>query len=95
MTKIAKPDKNTLVHDCWMKGMRAETAAQYLQLSYKYVKIRYADFIYFAEKLKGNNKEERIIQIRAIERELFQLIEKNPKDKKINDLAYTYRTFLI
>ena len=67
MTKKSKPDKNTLVHDCWMKGMRPETTAQYLQLSYKYVKIRYADFIFFAEKLKGNNKEERIIQIRAIE----------------------------
>ena len=95
MTKKSKPDKNTLVHDCWMKGMRPETAAQYLQLSYKYVKIRYADFIFFAEKLKGNNKEERIIQIRAIETELFDLIKKNPKDKRIDDLAYTYKTFLI
>ena len=95
MTKKSKPDKNTLVHDCWMKGMRPETTAQHLQLSYKYVKIRYADFIFFAEKLNGNNKEERIIQIRAIERELFTLIEKNPKDKRIDDLAYTYKTFLI
>lgn len=95
MTKISKPDKNQSVHDCFMKGMAPETAAQYLQLSYKYVKIRYADFLLFAEKLKGNDKKERIIQIRAIERELFRLIEKNPKDKKIDELAYTYRTFLI
>lgn len=95
MTKISKPDKNQSVHDCWMKGMAPETAAQYLQLSYKYVKIRYADFILFSEKLKGNDKKERIIQIRAIERELFRLIEKKPKDKRIDELAYTYRTFLI
>ena len=95
MTKISKPNKSQSVYDCWMKGMQPETAAQYLQLSYKYVKIRYADFLLFAEKLKGNDKKERIIQIRAIERELFRLIEKNPKDKKIDELAYTYRTFLI
>jgi len=95
MTKISKPDKNTLVHDCWMKGMRPETAAQLLQMQYKFVKNKYEDFILFSEKLKGNDKKERIIQIRAIERELFRLIEKNPKDKKIDELAYTYRTFLI
>jgi hypothetical protein len=95
MTKKSKPNKSQEVHDCWMKGMRPEATAQHLQLSYKYVKIRYADFIFFAEKLNGNNKEERIIQIRAIERELFTLIEKNPKDKRIDDLAYTYKTFLI
>ena len=95
MTKKSKPNKSQEVHDCYMKGMRPETTAQYLELSYKYVKIRYADFIFFAEKLKGNNKEERIIQIRAIERELFTLIEKNPKDKRIDDLAYIYKTFLI
>jgi hypothetical protein len=95
MTKISKPDKNQSVHDCFMKGMAPETAAQILHLSYKYVKIRYADFLLFAEKLKGNDKKDRLIQIGAIERELFRLIEKNPKDKRIDDLAYTYKTFLI
>ena len=95
MTKISKPNKSQSVYDCWMKGIRPETAAQHLQLSYKFVKNKYEDFILFSAKLRGNDNKQRIIQIQAIERELFQLIEKNPKDKRIDDLAYTYRTFLI
>ena len=95
MTKISKVNQHQRVYECYMKGMRPETAAQHLQLSYKFVKNKYEDFILFSAKLRGNDKKQRIIQIRAIERELLQLIEKNPKDKRIDDLAYTYRTFLI
>jgi len=94
MTKISKPNKSQSVHDCFMKGMAPETAAQHLQLSYKYVKIRYADFLLFAEKLKGNDKKDRFVQIGAIEREMMRLIKEKPKDKRINDLVYTYVNFL-
>lgn len=95
MTKISKANQHQCVYDCYMKGMRPETTAQHLRLAYKYVKNKYEDFILFSAKLKGNEKKQRIIQIRAIERELFTLMQKNPDDKRIDDLSYTYRTFLI
>jgi len=95
MTKIAEANKQQQVYDCYMNGMTPENTAQHLKLSYKYVKNKYEDFTIHSATLRGNDKKDRIAQIYAIERELFSIIEMNPKDKRIDHYTQIYKTFLV
>jgi hypothetical protein len=95
MTKIVESNKQQQVYDCYLKGMTPETAAQTLKLSYKYVKNKYEDFTIHSATLRGNDKAERIAQIYAIERELFSIMEMNPKDKLIDHYLQIYKTFCV
>ena len=95
MTKITQANSQQQVYDCYLKGMTPETAAQSLKLSYKYVKNKYEDFTINSATLRGNDKAERIAQIYAIERELFSIMEMNPKDKRIDHYLQIYKTFVV
>ena len=95
MTKITEANSQQQVYDCYLKGMTPETTAQSLKLSYKYVKNKYEDFTIHSATLRGNDKKERIAQIYAIERELFSIIEMNPKDSRIDHYTQIYKTFLV
>jgi NDP-sugar pyrophosphorylase family protein len=95
MTKIAEANKQQQVYGCYLNGMTPETAAQSLKLSYKYVKNKYEDFTIHSATLRGNDKKERIAQIYAIERELFSIMEMNPKDSRIDHYLQIYKTFVV
>lgn len=95
MTKIAEANKQQQVYDYYLKGMTPETAAKNLKLSYKYVKNKYEDFIIHSATLRGNDKADRIAQIYAIERELFSIIEMNPKDSRIDHYTQIYKTYQV
>ena len=95
MTKITQANSQQQVYDCYLKGMTPETTAKHLKLSYKYVKNKYEDFTIFSAKFKGNDKKERIIQIGAIERELFSIMEMNPKDSRIDHYALIYKSYQV
>ena len=95
MTKIAEANKQQQVYDSYLKGMTPETVAQTLKLSYKYVKNKYEDFTIHSATLRGNDKSERIAQIYAIERELFSIMEMNPKDSRIDHYLQIYKTFVV
>jgi NDP-sugar pyrophosphorylase family protein len=92
MTKITQANSQQQVYDCYLKGMTPETTAKHLKLSYKYVKNKYEDFTIHSATLRGN---ERIAQIYAIERELFSIIEMNPKDSRIDHYTQIYKTFVV
>jgi hypothetical protein len=95
MTKITEANSQHQVYDCYLNGMTPETAAQSLKLSYKYVKNKYEDFTIHSVTLRGNDKAERIAQIYAIERELFSIMEMNPKDKRIDHYTQIYKTYQV
>ena len=95
MTKIAEANKQQQVYDCYLKGMTPETTAKHLNLSYKYVKNKYEDFTIHSATLRGNDKAERIAQIYAIERELFSIMEMNPKDSRIDHYLQIYKSYQV
>jgi hypothetical protein len=95
MTKIAEANQQQKVYECYLNGMTPEIAAQHLKLSYKYTKNKYEDFTILSDKFKGNNKTDRILQINAIEKELFSLIEMNAKDPRIDHYLQIYKTFVV
>jgi hypothetical protein len=95
MTKITQANSQQQVYDCYLKGMTPETAAKHLKLSYKYVKNKYEDFTIHSATLRGNDKKERIAQINAIERELFSIMEMNPKDSRIDHYALIYKSYQV
>lgn len=95
MTKITQANSQQQVYDCYLNGMTPETAAQSLKLSYKYVKNKYEDFTIHSATLRGNDKKERIAQIYAIERELFSIMEMNPKDRRIDHYALIYKSYQV
>ena len=95
MTKITEANSQQQVYDCYLNGMTPETTAQSLKLSYKYVKNKYEDFTIHSATLRGNDKKERIAQIYAIERELFSIMEMNPKDSRIDHYTQIYKTFVV
>jgi len=95
MTKITEANSQQQVYDCYLNGMTPEIAAQSLKLSYKYVKNKYEDFTIHSATLRGNDKKERIAQIYAIERELFSIMEMNPKDSRIDHYALIYKSYQV
>ena len=95
MTKIAQANKQQEVYDCYLNGMTPEITSQHLKLSYRYVKNKYEDFTIHSATMKGNDKKDRIAQIYAIERELFSIMEMNPKDKRIDHYALIYKNYLV
>ena len=95
MTKIAEANKQQQVYDCYLKGMTPETTAKHLNLSYKYVKNKYEDFTIYSATMRGNDKAERIAQIYAIGRDLFQTIENDPEDITINNKSFIYSNFCV
>jgi hypothetical protein len=95
MTKITEANSQNKVYECYLNGMTPETTAKHLKLSYKYVKNKYEDFTIHSATLRGNDKKERIAQINAIERELFSIMEMNPKDSRIDHYALIYKSYQV
>lgn len=101
MTKVAQANQKQKVYECYLAGMTVEQAVNELKLDFKYVKLQYSDFLVYSAKIKANSPEERLRQIACIERELFEAIENNRKDArvnlndKINQLQGTYSRFLV
>ena len=88
---------NQKVYDCYLKAMTEEQASNELRQPYKVIKKYYTNFTVHSAKMKANSNQDRICQVREIERELFELYaitkKNNGHHKSIMELEFTYVKF--
>lgn len=88
---------NQKVYDCYLKAMTEEEASNELRQPYKVIKKYYTNFTVHSAKMKANSNQDRIFQVREIERELWELYAITKKNdshwKSINELEFTYVKF--
>lgn len=66
--------KREKIYKYYLMGLDAMQVAQNLNVPFSLVKNYYSDFMVAAAKIKSNSNEDRIFQVRMIEKELFENI---------------------
>jgi len=82
------------VYEIYLSGKTKQEAATELGLSLNVCLQYYNQFMIAQARINQDKNIERILQANAIERELFRLIENDPKNKNIDNLTLIYSNYL-
>lgn len=91
----------SLAYEAFISGKSVTEADQIIDLPITKIKKYYTDFICAETEFHANNLHSKLMQIRAIERELFAAISENKKNAKatyidtIDQLQDTYSRFCL
>lgn len=95
-------NQSETIYEAFIAGQSIEDAiANHKWIGSKTVRTLYNRFIYDSARLESNKSVFNLYQIRQIERDLWELIEKNLKqpaaenNNKIDQLQNTYSKYLV
>ena len=82
------------IYKCYLQDISPEDCSERLRFSIRKIKSYYMEFLIQGIRARDSS-EDRIIQIKTIEKEMFKSIAINPNSQTTKELINTYCKYLV